>query len=138
MLLVTARDYGRFAQMLLNGGILDGTRLLSPKTIELMTSSHTSDLPEGNRSTDGDIARRADTENRVVVTKDRDFRDGHLLTGSPRRLLVVATGNITNNALMALFAANLDILVAAFDDADFIELGPAALVVHRRNPSKPE
>ena len=99
---------------------------------------HTSDLPEGNRSTDGDIARRADTENRVVVTKDRDFRDGHLLTGSPRRLLVVATGNITNNALMALFAANLDILVAAFDDADFIELGPAALVVHRRNPSKPE
>ena len=66
---------------------------------------HTSDLPEGNRSTDGDIARRADTENRVVVTKDRDFRDGHLLTGSPRRLLVVATGNITNNALMALFAS---------------------------------
>jgi CubicO group peptidase (beta-lactamase class C family) len=43
----TARDYGRFAQMLLNGGILDGTRLLSPKTIELMTSSHTADLPEG-------------------------------------------------------------------------------------------
>jgi CubicO group peptidase (beta-lactamase class C family) len=43
----TARDYGRFAQMLLNGGILDGTRLLSPKTIELMTTSHTADLPEG-------------------------------------------------------------------------------------------
>lgn len=99
---------------------------------------HTSDLPDGNRSTDGDIARRADAENRVVVTKDRDFRDGHLLAGSPRRLLVVATGNITNNALMALFAANLDLIVAAFDDADFVELGPSALVVHRQNPSKPE
>ena len=99
---------------------------------------HTSDLPDGNRSTDNDIAWRADSETRVVVTKDRDFRDGHLLAGSPRRLLVVATGNITNNALMALFATNLDILVAAFDNADFIELGPAALVVHRRNPNKPE
>jgi CubicO group peptidase (beta-lactamase class C family) len=41
----TIHDYGRFAQMLLNGGSLDGVRLLSPKTIELMTTSHTADLP---------------------------------------------------------------------------------------------
>ncbi len=44
-LVSTARDYLRFAQMLLNGGVLDGARLLSPKTIELMTASHTGDLP---------------------------------------------------------------------------------------------
>lgn len=43
----TARDYGRFAQMLLNGGALDGVRLLSPKSVELMTMSHTTDLPGG-------------------------------------------------------------------------------------------
>ena len=40
----TAADYARFANMLLNGGALDGVRLLSPKTIELMTMSHTSEL----------------------------------------------------------------------------------------------
>jgi len=40
----TAADYGRFANMLLNGGALDGVRLLGPKTIELMTMSHTSEL----------------------------------------------------------------------------------------------
>lgn len=39
-LVSTARDYLRFAQMLLNGGELDGVRLLSPKTIELMTQDH--------------------------------------------------------------------------------------------------
>lgn len=33
-----ASDYLRFAQMLLNGGGLDGVRLLSPKTVSLMTS----------------------------------------------------------------------------------------------------
>jgi len=44
-LVSTARDYARFAQMLLNGGVLDGARLLSPKTMELMTASHTADLP---------------------------------------------------------------------------------------------
>lgn len=36
----TATDYSRFLQMLLNGGSLDGKRLLGPKTIELMTSEH--------------------------------------------------------------------------------------------------
>jgi CubicO group peptidase (beta-lactamase class C family) len=41
----TAADYAKFCQMLLDGGVAGGTRLLSPKTIELMTSSHTSDLP---------------------------------------------------------------------------------------------
>jgi CubicO group peptidase (beta-lactamase class C family) len=41
----TAGDYAKFCQMLLDGGVAAGTRLLSPKTIELMTSSHTSDLP---------------------------------------------------------------------------------------------
>ena len=43
-LVSTASDYLRFGQMLLNGGVLDGVRLLSPKTIELMTMSHTDDL----------------------------------------------------------------------------------------------
>jgi CubicO group peptidase (beta-lactamase class C family) len=40
----TAADYGRFAQMLVNSGELDGVRLLSRKTIDLMDSNH---LPAG-------------------------------------------------------------------------------------------
>jgi CubicO group peptidase (beta-lactamase class C family) len=36
----TARDYARFAQMLLDGGTLDGRRVLGRKTVELMRSDH--------------------------------------------------------------------------------------------------
>ncbi|MBS03298.1 MAG: serine hydrolase [Gammaproteobacteria bacterium] len=36
----TAADYLRFAQMLANGGALDGVRLLSPRTVDLMMSNH--------------------------------------------------------------------------------------------------
>lgn len=36
----TAADYLRFAQMLLNGGELDGVRVLSRKTVDYMTSDH--------------------------------------------------------------------------------------------------
>jgi CubicO group peptidase (beta-lactamase class C family) len=39
-LVSTAADYLRFAQMLLNGGELEGVRLLSRKTVEYMTSDH--------------------------------------------------------------------------------------------------
>jgi CubicO group peptidase (beta-lactamase class C family) len=37
----TAQDYARFAQMMLNGGELDGKQYLSPKTIEIMTMDQT-------------------------------------------------------------------------------------------------
>ena len=39
-LVSTAEDYYRFAQMLGNGGELDGVRILSPATVRLMTSNH--------------------------------------------------------------------------------------------------
>ena len=43
----TARDYMRFSQMMLNGGELDGVRILSPKTVELMTMNHLGDIQMG-------------------------------------------------------------------------------------------
>ncbi len=42
-LLSTAQDYLRFSEMLLNGGQLDGVRLLAPPTVRLMTSNHLPD-----------------------------------------------------------------------------------------------
>jgi CubicO group peptidase (beta-lactamase class C family) len=47
-LVSSSADYHRFCRMLLNGGVLDGVRLLSPKTVALMTANH---LPGG-----GDLA----------------------------------------------------------------------------------
>ncbi len=44
-LLSTAPDYARFLQMLLNGGELDGQRILGRKTVELMTVNHVGDVP---------------------------------------------------------------------------------------------
>jgi len=49
----TAADYLRFCRMCLNGGELDGARLVSPKTLQLMTHNHLPDkkeLPQVSRS----------------------------------------------------------------------------------------
>ena len=40
----TARDYGRFLQMLLNQGELDGVRILGPRTVALMTTNQVGTL----------------------------------------------------------------------------------------------
>jgi len=50
-LLSTAHDYQRFMSMMLGGGELDGERLLSSRTVDLMTQNH---LPDGE-----DLARFA-------------------------------------------------------------------------------
>ncbi|MDB0050302.1 beta-lactamase family protein [Pseudomonadales bacterium] len=46
-LIATTRDYLRFSQMMLNGGELDGVRILSPKTVDLMTTNHIGDMGLG-------------------------------------------------------------------------------------------
>ena len=45
-LVSTTQDYWRFCQMMLNGGVLDGARILGPKTVELMTMNHLPDNGE--------------------------------------------------------------------------------------------
>lgn len=44
-LVSTTTDYFRFHQMMLNGGVLDGVRILGPRTVRLMTANHTGDKP---------------------------------------------------------------------------------------------
>jgi CubicO group peptidase (beta-lactamase class C family) len=46
-LISTAEDYFHFAQMLANGGELNGKRLLSPHTVALMSSNHTGEMFPG-------------------------------------------------------------------------------------------
>ncbi|MES2724845.1 MAG: serine hydrolase domain-containing protein [Pseudomonadota bacterium] len=48
-LVSTAKDYMAFCRMLGNGGVLDGQRLIAPKTLKLMASNH---LPGGQDLTD--------------------------------------------------------------------------------------
>jgi predicted nuclease of predicted toxin-antitoxin system len=87
-------------------------------------------LPAGNRSTDAELSEIADEQDRIVVTKDRDFRDGYLLRNTPQKLLLVETGNVSNDDLLALFDKNANEIVAALTDSPFVELGFDRLVLH--------
>ena len=53
-----------------------------------------------------------------------------LLRGEPFKLLLVATGNIRNVELLALFDLHLPDLANLFVQADFVEMNHQSLVLH--------
>jgi predicted nuclease of predicted toxin-antitoxin system len=91
---------------------------------------HTSDLPARNRTPDGEVVALAVREGRVVVTKDNDFVTSFLLKGLPPKLLLISTGNISNDALSKLVAANFKTIEAAFAQSSFVELSASAITIH--------
>ena len=90
---------------------------------------HTLDLPDGNRTTDEQVNDVAGRDNRVVVSKDADFVDGHLLRGRPGKLLLISTGNISNRDLEALVVPLIPDIVREFQTHSFLELGPSGMAV---------
>jgi predicted nuclease of predicted toxin-antitoxin system len=89
---------------------------------------HTLDLPDGNRTTDEQIKTVADQEQRVVVSKDVDFVDSHLLKKRPGKLLLISTGNISNRDLEALIVPLIPVILQEFQTNLFLELGPGGII----------
>lgn len=92
---------------------------------------HTRDLPDGNCTTDKQINEISIRDQRIVITKDVDFVDSLLLHRRPYKLLLISTGNIENAALEAVLSRCLVEIVAAFDEASFIELNRKSWMIHR-------
>jgi predicted nuclease of predicted toxin-antitoxin system len=91
---------------------------------------HTLDLPDKNRTSDEVLCRLAQTEQRVLVTKDEDFVNSFLLRGLPPKLLFVTTGNITNKDLLALFHTNSPAILDALASNSFVEIDRNELTIH--------
>jgi predicted nuclease of predicted toxin-antitoxin system len=91
---------------------------------------HTLDLPLGNRTPDKEILAIAVRDDRVVVTKDSDFVTAFLLHGAPPKLLLISTGNISNDSLCSLVTTNLPALEADFIEHAFVELSASAITIH--------
>jgi CubicO group peptidase (beta-lactamase class C family) len=82
-LVSTAADYLRFCHMLRNGGVLDGVRIVSPKTIELMTANH---LPGNKTLSDMSISLFSEASYSGV-----GFGLGFAVTTDPARTLIPGT-----------------------------------------------
>jgi CubicO group peptidase (beta-lactamase class C family) len=82
-LVSTAADYLRFAHMLLNGGELDGARVLGRKTVEYMTTNH---LPTG-----GDLASMGQPVFAETTYEGIGFGLGFAVMLDPARAAVIGS-----------------------------------------------
>lgn len=93
-------------------------------------ATHTLDLPLRNRTRDEEINDLSVRESRVLITKDADFVNSFWLSGEPRKLLFVSTGNITNAELEDIFVPQIQTIVTAFETYDYLELTRNNLIFH--------
>lgn len=93
---------------------------------------HTENLPDKERTTDKEIRKISVEQDRIVITKDSDFFDSHLIQGVPAKLLLVTTGNITNMELLDLFDKYFDTSIKLFDVYDLIELNNEQIIGHEK------
>ncbi len=93
---------------------------------------HTLGLPNKNSTTDVEIIKIAEEESRIIVTKDSDFIQYRIVTGKPKRLLMVTTGNIVNKDLIKLFEQNFSTIKTLFDNGEnVIEIDNNSIIVHK-------
>ncbi len=83
---------------------------------------HTSELPDGNDTTDAEINRLSLTESRIVVSKDADFYDSFTAKKEPYKLLHIKTGNIKNSELLSLFEKNIELIVKELDESSVVQI----------------
>ncbi len=85
-LVSTAMDYARFIQMLLDGGELDGARILGRKSVELMSCDHLGDLPRTGILLPPGLRLRPHVRRQPGAWKDRQHRfDGRIQLGRSGR-----------------------------------------------------
>ncbi|MEI6334150.1 MAG: DUF5615 family PIN-like protein [Methylococcaceae bacterium] len=92
---------------------------------------HTLDFPSGNRTPDWRINEISMEQQRVVITKDADFVNSFLLSRVPFKLLLVSTGNVSNQALEEIFSKNILEIIEALNSYEYVEITQTSLIEHR-------
>ncbi len=91
---------------------------------------HTRELPDRNLTEDNLVMQIADEQDRIVITKDSDFYKSYLIRQQPRKLLMLTTGNIVNDTLIALFQRNFDEVCRLLGKHNLVEMDNDQLIVH--------
>lgn len=91
---------------------------------------HGGDILDGMRTKDSEFSRYADENNFVVLTKDSDFRNTHFLQNTPKRLIKIDLGNISNSQLISVFDRHLSSIITALSkDKIYIEINKNSINV---------
>lgn len=69
---------------------------------------------------DKDICNYADSNDLIVITKDSDFRDSFFVKNTPKKLIKINLGNISNKELIDIFSNNLEAIKNISTKSNFL------------------
>lgn len=71
-------------------------------------SHHVNEILNKSETKDAEICKYADRNDLIVITKDADFRDFFFIKSTPKKLIKVNLGNVSNNRLIEIFTPLTD------------------------------
>jgi predicted nuclease of predicted toxin-antitoxin system len=81
-------------------------------------------------TTDAEICKYADENNLTVITKDSDFKNSHFINNTPKKVIRVTLGNISNTELLALFEKYLSFITPLSNNQNlYIEISNEQIIV---------
>jgi predicted nuclease of predicted toxin-antitoxin system len=72
-----------------------------------------------DKAQDFEIATYADENDCIVITKDEDFKNSFLLSGTPKKLIKLNTDNSSTKQILYIFERNWDIILRASEKSSF-------------------
>ena len=69
---------------------------------------------------DSEIAKYANTNDLILITKDSDFRNGYYLNKNPKKLIKINLGNISNSDLIEIIKENLPKIEKVSQNENFL------------------
>ncbi len=86
---------------------------ISLKIVKFLNSKnynciHVNSILDKWHTKDSAIANYSDENDLILITKDADFRDSYFLKNTPKKLLKINLGNISNSELITIIETNLD------------------------------
>ena len=93
-------------------------------------ATHVNQILQKWNTPDAGIAKHADLNSMVVLTKDTDFKNSHFINKTPKKLIRVALGNISNDDLIFLIDKYLPFIFSVADKQSFyIELSREQITI---------
>lgn len=88
---------------------------ISYKTVKILQnfgyeSIHVNLILDKWNTKDRDICKYADLNGFIVITKDSDFKDSFLINKTPKKLIKINLGNISNNILNKILSDNITLI----------------------------
>jgi predicted nuclease of predicted toxin-antitoxin system len=94
------------------------------------SSIHINQILQKWYTTDAEICKYADENNLVVITKDGDFKNSYFINKTPKKIIRVTLGNISNAELILLFTKYLPFILPLSAKTNFyVEIDKEQIII---------